>query len=99
MFMGSRRVKAPCMGFRFMITQHPEVEAKVLAELDALGLLVTPERPNPRLLEYDDLTKLTYTNNCIKVSALSSLAPDSYAPHSVHECDWVPDRTGLCQPG
>ncbi|BDA47645.1 Cytochrome P450 3A28 [Coccomyxa sp. Obi] len=52
----------------FMITQHPEVEAKVLAELDALGLLVTPERPNPRPLEYDDLTKLTYTNNCIKES-------------------------------
>ncbi len=50
-----------------MISQHPEVEAKVLAELDGLGLLVTPERPNPRPLEYDDLTKLTYTNNCIKV--------------------------------
>lgn len=52
-----------------MITQHPEVEEKVLAELDAYGLLVTPERPNPRLLEWDDLGKLTYTNNCIKVWA------------------------------
>lgn len=50
-----------------MITQHPEVERKVLAELDGLGLLVTIERPKPRPLEYDDLTKLTYTNNCIKV--------------------------------
>ncbi len=66
------------MDLRFMITQHPEVEAKVLAELDALGLLVTPERPNPRPLEYDDITKLTYTNNCIKVPAPSSLASDSY---------------------
>lgn len=50
-----------------MITQHPEVERKVLAELDAHGLLVTPARPNPRSLEWDDLGKLTYTNNCIKV--------------------------------
>ena len=52
---------------RFMITQHPEVEKKVLAELDAHDLLVTSERPNPRPLEWDDLGKLTYTNNCIKV--------------------------------
>lgn len=50
-----------------MITQHPEVEKKVLAELDSHGLLVTPERPNPRPLEWDDLGKLSYTNNCIKV--------------------------------
>ena len=50
-----------------MITQHPEVERKVLAELDTHGLLVTPDRPNPRPLEWDDLGKLTYTNNCIKV--------------------------------
>ena len=50
-----------------MITQHPEVKRKVLAELDALGLLVTPERPNPRPMEWDDLGKLTYTNACIKV--------------------------------
>lgn len=53
---------------RFMITQHPEVERKVLAELDSLGLLVTPERPNPRPMEFDDIAKLTYTNNCIKES-------------------------------
>ena len=52
---------------RFMITQYPEVEKKVLAELDALGLLVTPERPNPRQMEWDDLGKLSYTNACIKV--------------------------------
>ncbi len=77
------------MGLRFMITQHPEVETKVLAELDALGLLVTSERPNPRPLEYDDLTKLTYTNNCIKVPAPSPVAPDSYDFKVVmfYECD------------
>lgn len=57
-----------------MITQHPEVERKVLAELDAHGLLVTPARPNPRSLEWDDLGKLTYTNNCIKVAMFSILS-------------------------
>ena len=57
-----------------MITQHPEVERKVLAELDAHGLLVTPDRPNPRPLEWDDLGKLTYTNNCIKVKIIATHA-------------------------
>jgi hypothetical protein len=65
MYSRRQRVGYDC-ACRFMITQHPEVEKNVLAELDSLGLLVTPERPNPRPLEYDDLTKLTYTNNCIK---------------------------------
>ena len=50
-----------------MISQHPDVERKVLAELDAVGLLVTPERPNPRPMEWDDFGKLSYTNACIKV--------------------------------
>lgn len=68
------------IGCRSMISQHPEVEAKVLAELDGLGLLVTPERPNPRPLEYDDLTKLTYTNNCIRVSDFVLCATVRFIP-------------------
>lgn len=53
---------------RYLLAQHPEVEAKVLAELDAADLLVTPQRPNPRPLEYNDLHKLTYLNAVIKVT-------------------------------
>ena len=50
-----------------MISMHEEVEAKVLAELAFLGLMPTPEQPTPRAMEYDDIAKLTYTTNAIKV--------------------------------
>jgi len=49
------------------ICQHPEVEAKVAAELDALGLLATPDRPQPRCMEHADLARLTYLQCIIKV--------------------------------
>jgi hypothetical protein len=51
----------------FLLSQNPDVEAKVLAELDSLELLVTPERPNPRKLEWADLNKLVYLQAVIKV--------------------------------
>ncbi|BDA44787.1 probable 1,25-dihydroxyvitamin D(3) 24-hydroxylase, mitochondrial [Coccomyxa sp. Obi] len=51
-----------------MISQHPEVEAKVLKELEELQLLASPECPAPRQLEYTDLSKLTYLTCCIKES-------------------------------
>ena len=54
--------------FIYKVAQHPEVEAKITAELDSLGLLVTPQNPKPRPLEYADLTKLTYLGAVIKVS-------------------------------
>lgn len=49
------------------ISQHPEVEHKVVEELDQLGLLATSERPTPRSLELADLSRLTYLNCVIKV--------------------------------
>ena len=52
-----------------MISQHPDVEAKVLAELDVLELLVTPARPQPRAMTYEDTGKLVYTIWAIKVSS------------------------------
>ncbi|CAL8468775.1 g8316 [Coccomyxa elongata] len=52
----------------YLISQHPEVEAKVTAELDSLGLLVGPSRPEPREMEYADLSKLTYLSAAIKES-------------------------------
>ena len=62
----STKVSPVCPWHSFMISMHPEVEAKVLAELDAHGLLVTAQRPKPRQLDWEDLGKLTYTNHCIK---------------------------------
>ena len=44
----------------YLISQHPAVEAKLVAELAAAGLLATPENPRPRAVEYSDLAKLPY---------------------------------------
>ena len=52
----------------YLVSQHPEVETKICAELDEHGLLVTPSRPNPRKVTYEDLSKLTYLDMVIKVS-------------------------------
>ena len=56
---------------RFAISQHPEVEAKIVAELQSHGLAATEENPNPRQLNYPDLSKLTYLQAVIKVSFLT----------------------------
>lgn len=55
---------------RFAISQHPEVEAKIVEELQSHGLLATAENPDPRQLTYPDLGKLTYLQAVIKVSFL-----------------------------
>ena len=64
--------KRICVIYRHLISQHPEVEAKVLAELEELQLLASPQRPSPRPIEYTDLNRLTYLSCCIKVPALPS---------------------------
>ncbi len=38
------------------------------AELDAVGLLATPDRPEPRCMEHVDLARLTYLQCVIKAS-------------------------------
>ncbi|CAL8465573.1 g5109 [Coccomyxa elongata] len=50
----------------YLISQHPEVEAKILEELDSMELSITSERPRPRPLTYPDLPKLTYLQAVIK---------------------------------
>jgi cytochrome P450 len=44
----------------FNIVTNPDVEAKVVAELEQQGFLASPPRPQPRTLEYDDIPKLPY---------------------------------------
>jgi len=58
---------------RFCVSQNPHIEAKVVEELDRLGLLATKERPQPREVKYEDLSKLTYLNLVIKVCHLCKL--------------------------
>ena len=43
--------------------------AKLEAELDAAGLLVTPERPQARAFTFADISKLRYLDCVIKVRA------------------------------
>lgn len=57
----------------YLISQHPEVEARVAAELDAAELLVTSARPEPRRCCYDDLARLPYLKCVIKVSVASAV--------------------------
>ena len=52
----------------YAICQNPEVEAKVIAELDAVGLLATSDKPEPRCMEHADLARLSYLQCVIKVS-------------------------------
>ena len=40
------------------------------AELDSVGLLATPDRPQPRVMEHADLARLPYLQCVIKVEPL-----------------------------
>ncbi len=44
----------------FSIVTNPDVEAKLVGELDQQGFLATQSQPQPRMLEYDDIPKLPY---------------------------------------
>ena len=46
----------------------PQVEQKIATELESHGLLATPQQPEPRVPEYNDLAKLTYLSCVIKES-------------------------------
>lgn len=66
------RFRSPC---RYLLSQHPLAEARVAQELEDLELLVTPERPSPRPLEYADLAKLPYLQAVMKVEVLRLSLP------------------------
>ena len=54
----------------YLVSQHPQVEANICQDLDQHGLLVTADRPNPRKVTHDDLSKLSYLDMAIKVRLL-----------------------------
>ena len=47
---------------------HPEVQARVAAELDAHGLLAGPKNPTPRRPTYADLAALPYLDAVLRES-------------------------------
>ncbi len=69
------------------MSQHPEVEAKIVEELQSLDLLATAEQPTPRPIQWDDIPRLTYLSAVIKVLSFSlkllscSQMTNSYVAH------------------
>ena len=63
----------PAMLRRYAISQHPEVEARIMAELRALGVMPSAEHPQARELTYADTCELTYLQAVIKVRPLHTL--------------------------
>ena len=53
----------------YLISIHPHIQKRIADELDALGLLRTAARLQPRSLDWDDLSQLSYLRNLIKVHA------------------------------
>ena len=54
---------------RYFLAKNPKAMAKLEAELDAAGLLKTPQNPIPRQFTHADIGKLHYLDWCIKVRA------------------------------
>ncbi|GAB4815786.1 hypothetical protein N2152v2_002832 [Parachlorella kessleri] len=52
----------------YLLSRHPEAEARVCQELEEYGLLASPANPTPRLVEYEDLSKLVFLSACVKES-------------------------------
>ena len=58
---------------RYFLAKHPAAMKKLEEELDAAGLLKTPQNPDPRQFTYADIGKLRYLDWCIKVSTAGAL--------------------------
>lgn len=53
---------------RGLVAGHPEVQARVAAELDTAGLLASPKNPTPRRPTYADLAALPYLDAVLRES-------------------------------
>lgn len=58
------------------MSQHSEVEARIVDELRRAGLMGGPQQSSPESLTYDDLPRLPYLQAVIKVITLSSPSSD-----------------------
>ena len=50
----------------FLVSQHPDIEDKIVQELRQHGLLATADKPNPRSPSFDDLAELKYLSSTVK---------------------------------
>ena len=87
---------------RYLIQQNPEVEAKLVAELDKAGLLLTPQRLTPRAMEYADLAHLTYLSWVCKAGslpvhiAMSHIGGLTLVAHTVWHASTSPKGAMVC---
>ena len=74
----------------YMLISHADVQHKLLEELDGLGLLATPERPEPLLISSGDVFKLPYLQAIIKVPYLLHSAYCEVLLHPSYRqvCPW-----------
>jgi hypothetical protein len=77
---------------RYELVKNPKALARLEAELDAAGLLVTPERPTPRPFTFADI-HLPYLQAVVKVPALS------LQPHLAQALGCVRYKYGQMQVG
>ena len=64
----------------YLLAQHPAVEARLAAELDAAELLVTAKRPRPRQLQWADLARLAYLQAVIKARTVLPVIDEQSQP-------------------
>ena len=72
------------------------MEAKLVAELDKAGLLLTPQRLAPRTMEYADLAHLTYLSWVCKAGSLTVYVPMSDIGALILEMHTALHVTTLC---
>ena len=71
-FSSTQQVDKGHVGGRYFLAKHPQAMAKLEAELDAAGLLVTAQRPRPRAITFADISKLRYLDCVVKVACKSA---------------------------
>lgn len=54
---------------QYLVSKHPEVEAKLCEELRGRSLLATEENPSPRQVTFEDIGHLPYLTAVVKVRA------------------------------
>ncbi len=89
---------------RYYISTHPEVDAKIRAELAEHGLLATRDSLEPREPNFDDLARLPYLAAAIKESMrmkpVGADAPSRSYPHDVVlNGHTIPANTIICECG
>ena len=63
-FSASEQADGDC---RYFLAKNPKSMARLVAELDAAGLLVTDQRSRPRTFTYADISKLRFLDCVIRV--------------------------------